>query len=62
MKRWMERSVQARQHPPVSVDAAVQGLLDLWTAIPSSCFQYVVESLSRRLADFVPTKGGATRY
>ena len=61
---WDElgRAISSMDNPPQNLDELRQALLDKWAQIPVKHLQCLVDSMPRRLAAIIATRGGNTRY
>jgi hypothetical protein len=58
----LERWLRARPNRPTSVPNLTNALVAEWKQVPAAMFQHLVESLPRRVEDFIAAKWEPTQY
>ncbi len=47
---------------PTNLQQLRDAIMSIWSKISEECFQYLAESMPRRIKAVLKTKGGPTRY
>jgi len=58
----MEQELHALDVHPTNLHQLQDTMLSIWANIAKECFQYLVESMPRRIKAVLKVKGGQTQY
>ncbi|KAK0141220.1 Transposable element Tcb2 transposase [Merluccius polli] len=58
----VEREIRIMDVQPTNLQQLRDAIMSIWTKLSEECFQYLVESVPRRIKAVLKAKGGPTRY
>ena len=58
----VEREIRIMDVQPTNLQQLRDAIMSIWTKLSEECFQYLVESMPRRIKAVLKAKGGPTRY